>query len=133
MLDATVSVRQPLRDALTPLGAKLYTDERFDPGGTVRVPYAWFYSASEGDAPPTLYGYLEDTVSLDLFASSQRQMANLEDAVEFMDDYHADSYGNARFPHYRFQSKTRLFESEGIIHTTILYTCRYFDLRKLVS
>lgn len=133
MLDATVSIRQPVRDALTPLGAKLYTDQRTEPGGSVRIPYAWLYSTTESDAPKNIVGYLEDIVSLDLFANSQRQLANLEDAVAFLDDYRAETYGNAILPHYLMQSKTRIFESEGVLHTTILLSCRYTDLRKFAT
>lgn len=130
MLDATISVREPIRAAITPLGAKLYTDQRTEPGGTVRIPYAWLYSTTESDAPTNFYGFLEDIVSLDLFASSQRQLANLEDAVAFLDDYRAETYGNAILPHYLRQSKTRIFESEGVLHCTVLYAVRYTDLRK---
>jgi hypothetical protein len=132
LLDATISVRDQLRTALEAVGAKLYIDERIEPEDKpVRIPHGWFWSTTESDsAPDRIFGRLEDIVTLQLYARSQRGLANLEDAVEFLDDYWAPDYGNALSVHYIMQSKTRTSEGEGLWSCNILYAVRYTDARK---
>jgi hypothetical protein len=131
MLDATISVREQLRTALEAVGAKLYTDQRTEGDGTVKYPHGWFWTTTESDsAPDRIFGRLEDIVTLVLYARSQRGLANLEDAVEFLDDYWASDYGNALSVHYIMQSKTRTPEGEGLWSSSVLYAVRYTDARK---
>lgn len=128
MIDATVPIRAPIRAAVEPLGAKLYINTRAEPDGTTVMPHLFLYSTTE--SPGVFLGHAEDVVSLDIFARSQGDLATLENAIEFLDDYYAGNYGTATAIRYVMQSKTRTPEGSGVWHSTILFAVRYVDNRK---
>jgi hypothetical protein len=111
------------------LGAKLYVNQRYEPDGTVKMPHAWAWSVTEAEG--VLYGQMEDLIYLQLFANNVDQLQQMENAVEFLDDYYPPSFGNASNPRYqREEAIQRVPEGNGRWQSTIPLTARYTDLRK---
>lgn len=128
-LDCIISGREAARAALAPFGVTVFSNKR-DPSAA--VPHAWMYSGNEARAQ--FRGWSEDIAYFHIWARSQAEAQELEDAVEFLDDYPSDSSGNALAPRWTAQSKTRNLEDDGETwHTTILYAVRYGDKRKLLA
>lgn len=134
MLDCVISVVNETRSALnaaipgtaTPLYVGLQRP------ATATLPHAWLRESNEGPFEPNLRR-VEDIVYLDLYARSSGELQKMENAVSFLDDHNPTGYGNAAGITYLIQSKTRLAEAEGAVHTTILFSVRYFDKRKLIA
>jgi hypothetical protein len=132
-LDVSLAVRPTLRPAV----------EASVPGKVVPV---FFEQVASAQAPPyvlvrvgagapqtyTMHEYLA-TVYLDIWAQGTGQQARIEDAVAYLDDYDPPDYGQVVGVRYRLESVTRLAESETLLHTTNLYSVRYFDRRRLAT
>jgi hypothetical protein len=131
MLDVALAARPLLRPAIetsipgkTP---KLYFEQV---PGTAVEPYALMRVGADAPLDRIMHQYTS-TVYLDLWALGVGQLAQLENAIEFLDYYDAPDYGDCIGAQYRLESTTRLAESETRLHTTKLYAVRYFDRRKL--
>ena len=132
MFDVVLAVRNPLRTAIsasvpgaTPV---LYLGKR---EGTVVVPHALIRSGNEVPARTILAEYIT-TVILDMWARSLSEIQLMENAVAYLDDHHAPSYGNAINPYYSVESKPVLNEAENLEHVTITFVVTYVDKRKVL-
>jgi hypothetical protein len=127
--DCVRAIRPAIAAALTPLGAKLYVNQRSEPDGTVRVPHGFVWSVTETEG--AFYGQLEDLIFLQLFAKNLDELQAMENAVEFLDDYYPASFGNALNPRYKREAAIqRVPEGGGRWQSTISLTARYTDARK---
>lgn len=127
-LDCIITGREAARTALDAYNCVLYSNKR-DPNAT--LPHAWMYAGSEVRAQ--FRGWSEDIVYLHIWTTSQAAAQELENAVDFLDDYSATTSGNALVPRWTMQSKTRFVEDDlSTWHSTVLYAVRYGDKRKLL-
>ena len=127
MLACMASGRDRVRAEWASLGAELYTNQRDD---SATLPHGFMWPESE--TPSAFQGRGEELVHLDIWAASQAAIEQLEDAVVFLDDWSGPSHGNAQYPRWTVQSKTRIQEADGTWHTACLYLVRYGDRRKLL-
>lgn len=132
MYDALLATRIPMRTAITAsvpgVTPVLYLGKR---EGTVVVPHALARNGTEVPVRTMLAEYMTP-VTLDIWARSLTEAQLIENAVAFLDDFHAPSYGNAINPYYSVESKTVLGEAEGVEHVTVTYAVTYQDKRKVV-
>ena len=138
MLDALLAARAQLRPKIEAVpGAVLYviTREVFNTDGTIKpivFPHGWLRPGNESPEFRVMARQL-DTAYLDLYGRSPAELEKLEEAAAFMDETQFPTYENAINPRYRFESKTYLQEAADRHHTTILYSIRYGDKRKLLA
>lgn len=132
MDDCIEAARPSVSAALQTKGAKLYVNQRYEQGGTVAPKHGFLWSTTESRAP-AVFGRMTDTVTLQLFAPSTYELGELQDAVEFLDDYRPPDYGDARCAHWTLESKTRVPEGGGRWQVSMLYSVEYSDARKWSS
>lgn len=132
MLDCVMAVKSKIEEKFAATDTSplpiLYINMHAGLDTRAPLPHGWMYPGVEG--PGRFWWQLEETPSLHLYARSLGEMQELEDAVEFLDDHQAPTFGDAIAPHYELASKQRLPEGENLWHTTITYTVTYSDNRK---